>query len=114
MARHVETTLIDDLDGSNAERTVTLGLDGKDYEIDLSSANLARLTDTLGEFLGAARRAGRAASGKAASGGQSAGDREENARIREWARGNGFTIGDRGRIPTSLVESYRESAGQPA
>ena len=36
MAQKVQTLLIDDLDGGEAEATVRFGLDGTDYEIDLS------------------------------------------------------------------------------
>ena len=37
------TRLIDDLDGSKAERTVEFSWDGKSYAIDLSKRNLAAL-----------------------------------------------------------------------
>ena len=39
MAQKVEVHLEDDLDGGPADDTVTFALDGKDYEIDLSTAN---------------------------------------------------------------------------
>ena len=35
MAQKVQTLLIDDLDGGEAETTVRFGLDGTEYEIDL-------------------------------------------------------------------------------
>ncbi|MQA17302.1 MAG: hypothetical protein GEV09_25210, partial [Pseudonocardiaceae bacterium] len=32
------------------------------------------------------------------------------AQIREWARRNGWTISDRGRVPASIVAAYRQTA----
>ena len=40
-AQKIQTLFIDDLDGSEAEGTVRFGLDGADYEIDLSAKNAA-------------------------------------------------------------------------
>ena len=39
--------LIDDIDGSHADETVRLSLDGIDYEIDLSRQNAAALRAVL-------------------------------------------------------------------
>jgi hypothetical protein len=32
-----------------------------------------------------------------------------NAQLREWARENGHTVSDRGRIPAAVVSAYREA-----
>lgn len=61
MAQQTTVTLVDDLDGSKADKTVRFGLDHKDYEIDLSGVNAERLYKELEPFLKAARRAGMAA-----------------------------------------------------
>ena len=37
--RQTIVSLVDDLDGSDADQTVTFGIDGRSYEIDLSAAN---------------------------------------------------------------------------
>ena len=47
MARKVQTLLIDDLDGGEAEATVRFGLDGAEYEIDLSAKNAKALRGAL-------------------------------------------------------------------
>ncbi len=39
MAQKVQVLLVDDLDGGEADETVTFALDGKTYEIDLTTAN---------------------------------------------------------------------------
>ena len=58
MAQRVKIILEDDLDGSTADETVTFGLDGVTYEIDLSAANAAKLRDDFASWVGHARRSG--------------------------------------------------------
>ena len=95
MAQRVNVVLIDDIDGSDAEETVSFALDGKDYAIDLNAKNAKKLRDALAPFVGHARREtggrrrGRAA-GAAAKG--------SAAEIREWARANGYDVPARGRV----------------
>lgn len=97
--------LVDDLDGTPANETLTFGLDGASYEIDLNSANAARLRDALAPFIGAGRRATRAVSvTKRPSGVKS--DPGQVAAIREWARKHGHRVGEKGRIPASVLEAY--------
>ena len=57
MAKVVSTAYVDDLDGSEASGPVDFSLDGKDYTIDLSDSNAARLRDALAVFVASARRA---------------------------------------------------------
>ena len=47
MAQQVNVKFVDDLDGSDAAATVSFGLDGTVYEIDLSDDNAAKLRDSL-------------------------------------------------------------------
>jgi hypothetical protein len=56
MARQVQLTFIDDVDGSVASETVTFGPGGRRYELDLSESNAAKLRDALAPFVAAARR----------------------------------------------------------
>ena len=110
MAQIQEIRLIDDLDGQEADETVEFGIDGKSYEIDLSSANAGKLRDALAEFVGSARRAGgRAKRAVAAAPVRRASvDREQNQAIREWARKRGMKVSDRGRIPAEVLEAYHK------
>jgi hypothetical protein len=104
MARKVQYLLVDDLDGGAAEETVSFALDGVSYEIDLSKKNAQGLRDALAKYVGSARRAGgRRGRGRGARGGSRASD---TAAIREWARGQGMKISDRGRIPADIIEKY--------
>ena len=111
MARQVITTLIDDLDGKKADRTVEFSLDGTSYTIDLSDANAGKLRKALDPFINAGTRVGRgtgrAQQRHAVSSGRPAGSRDENKAIREWAASNGHQISERGRIPQSVSDAYR-------
>ncbi|MEJ2861104.1 histone-like nucleoid-structuring protein Lsr2 [Actinomycetospora flava] len=122
MAQKVVVSLVDDLDQSEADETVEFGLDGATYEIDLSDANASALRDKLADYVAHARRSGgrRKSSASAAStataapasrrgGGRAAVDREQNQAIREWARKQGMTVSERGRIPSEVSEAYHKA-----
>lgn len=108
MAKKVVVQLVDDVDGSEAVETVTFGLDGVSYEIDLSEENAAALRSDLSKWVSAGtrtggRRAARSGSGSAPSG--------QSARIRAWAREQGIDVSDRGRIPAELRERFHRETG---
>lgn len=108
MAQKVNIVLVDDIDGSEATETVSFGLDGTSYEIDLNDANASALRDALAAYVGHARKVGSARRGRrtsaaaaaAAAGGPSA--RE----IRDWARSNGYDVPDRGRVSAEVREAF--------
>jgi predicted transcriptional regulator len=110
-----EVKYIDDLDGTEPATTISFGLDGKAYEIDLAEANTARLREALAPFLAAARKQPRAYSAPrsiaTAPKAKPSVDREQNDAIREWARKREFTVKDRGRIPAAVLEAYHAEAG---
>jgi hypothetical protein len=105
MAQRVEVVLIDDIDGGNADETVTFAVDGVTYEIDLSDENARKLRDDLATWTGHARRAGTAKSAprRRSSGG---GKRSDLGAVREWARANGHNVSDRGRISAEIQAAY--------
>ncbi len=104
MAQKIQIVLEDDLDGSKATETVTFGLDGTSYEIDLNDSNAAALRDALGGYIGHARKvtAGPRRGRKAATTPDGASARE----IREWARANGHEVPDRGRVSADVRAAY--------
>ncbi|OJF14615.1 histone-like nucleoid-structuring protein Lsr2 [Couchioplanes caeruleus] len=115
MARQVITTLIDDIDGKPADRTVEFSLDGTAYTIDLSEANAGKLRKALDPFINAGTRIGRSGSGRSAARTtpvRTAGSRDENRLIREWAAQHGHQISERGRIPQSVSSAYRAAHGR--
>src|SRR6266567_4668661 len=59
MARKVSVVTTDDLDGSPDAGTVSFGLDGVSYEIDLVPANRIRLADAVAPYIAAGRKVSR-------------------------------------------------------
>ncbi len=102
MAQRVNVILVDDLNGEDAAETVTFGLDGVNYEIDLSDDNAARLRSVLSTYVEAGRKVGgrRRKGQRGATGGTSASD------IRQWARENGWDVPERGRVAAEVREAY--------
>lgn len=105
MAQKVEVLLIDDLEGGAADETVQFALDGVTYEIDLSGNNAGKLRDALGPYVKKARKAGGRTRGR--RGGRGTASRERSAEIRAWAKSQGITVNERGRIPSWIVERYQ-------
>jgi hypothetical protein len=109
MAKQVITLLTDDLDGSEADRTVQFGLDGATYTIDLSEKNAGKLRKALDRYVNAGTRVGHGSidgQRRGGRGGPTRSERDQNKSIREWAAKNGYDVSDRGRIPASVVEAY--------
>lgn len=104
MARSVAVVVTDDLDGSPHAETVTFGLDGATYEIDLSVDNRARLERDFAPYIEAARRISR--SRNRSSQGRPSGPRIDRAAVRAWAKENGIQVSERGRISTQLMSQY--------
>lgn len=103
MAQKVNIILVDDIDGSDATETVSFGLDGTTYEIDLNEKNAAGLRDALSGYVGHARKVTSSRGRKknnATTSGPSA--RE----LRDWARSNGYEVSDRGRVPAEVREAF--------
>jgi hypothetical protein len=109
VAQKVQVILVDDIDGGEATETVSFGLDGTSYEIDLSTINAAALRDSLAQWVGSARKAGRTSARPASRGRSAATDREQTQAIRAWARKQGHKVNDRGRIPADIVAAYHSS-----
>jgi len=115
MARTVQVQLLDDIDGGRADETLTYGLDGTSYEIDVSAAHAEKLRASLAKFILKSRRLGRGrvrATARARGGAPARTDRAQNQAIRDWAKGKGLEVSDRGRIPASVVEQYEAEAGR--
>lgn len=110
MAQKHIVQLIDDLDQGTAAETVSFGIDGSQYEIDLSAKNASKLRDALADYVANARRATRAGRAYSAGGRRNGRptrtDREQTQAIREWARKNGHKVGEKGRIPATVLEAY--------
>jgi hypothetical protein len=120
VAQKTIVTLIDDLTGEEAEgiTTVEFALEGVTYEIDLADDNAAKLRDNLSRYVAAARKtSGRrpATRGSDRSAGRGAGNggaarsgynRDTLRAIREWAKQNGHSVSDRGRLPLNVLTAW--------
>ncbi len=116
MAQQVLTVLVDDLDESEASQTLTFGLDGVQYEIDLNDEHAEALREAFSVYVDAGRRVGgRSGAGRSGrSAGRSAsssGDKQNGAAVdtkavRAWAAENGHELKQRGRIPTKVIDAY--------
>lgn len=130
MATEVITKVVDDLARKaghrvEANQTVEFSFDGQSYSIDLTDSNAAALKAAVRPFVEAAAPVTKRATtkrattkpkddGAAAKGNAKATkpNQERTQAIREWAPRNGYTIGERGRIPSEVVAAW-EAAGSP-
>jgi hypothetical protein len=107
MAKKIQVLLVDDLDGSQAEESVSFGLDGSVYEIDLNSSHAAQLREALTPFLMAGRKAVAEKRPKGSNRGvRDTSGRARSAEIRAWAKSAGKPINERGRIPAAIVNEF--------
>lgn len=106
MAQKVQVILIDDIDGGEATETVRFGLDQFTYDIDLSDTHAAQLREALAPYVAGGRKAGNARGGPRRQAGSSRTNSTRLAKIREWAKANGYSIGDRGRVSKDIVDAY--------
>jgi len=110
MAQRVQVILVCDMHGDETPgtETVTFGVDGSSYEVDLCEQHAAELRDSFARYVGVARRAGGRASSRPSGSGRRRRSRGSGdaARIREWARSQGLAVPERGRIPADLAAKY--------
>ena len=107
MATKTSVILIDDLDGETpADTTVSFGLDGKSYEIDLSDDNAAEFRDALSKYVSAGRKSGSTSKARAPLRHTTTGSIDPAA-VRAWAKSQGIEVSPRGRIRSDVVEQFR-------
>jgi Lsr2 len=110
MAQKVNVLLIDDIDGSDAGETVSFGLDGTHYEIDLNSDHAQGLRGQLQRYVKAARKVTGSA-GRSARVRRATENDVRNKEIHSWAREQHLDVNDRGRIPAEIVAQYEAANG---
>lgn len=105
MAQKISVLLVDDIDGSDAAETVQFGLDGTQYEIDLSREHAGELRALAAPYVKSARKTASSGRGSARTR-NSAGNGTDPGKIRDWAKGRGIKVNDRGRVPADVVAQY--------
>lgn len=111
MAERIVRQLIDDLDGSEISddggERIEFSLRGVDYQIDLSTANIAKLDKALKPYVDAAAKVrGSRTRQVKSTGSNGASSKEHLAAVRAWARKNGHEVSDRGRIKAEILEAF--------
>jgi hypothetical protein len=102
--------MIDDLDGDQADETITFGVGGRAFEIDLSEANAARLREVFAPLVQAGRRRGSVRGAAVAASkprGSTTAGREQSQAVRDWARANGLEVADKGRISGDVLAKFQ-------
>jgi len=112
MAQRIQTLFVDDLDGSEADGTVGFGLDGTQYEIDLSAVHAGELRSALAPYAKAGRKVTGATRRPARNQGKAASNGFGTNEVRDWAKANGVEIKDRGRVPADVVAKFRAATGR--
>jgi len=118
MAKKVKTWLTDDKEAAaghdiEADQTVTFGIDGKNYEIDLSTKNATKLRNDIEQWqqyarlIGSARKSQITARPRAMTSIDDGMDAEQRKACREWLRNNGWPdLAARGRIPAEAMAAF--------
>lgn len=109
MAKETVVRLIDDLDGSVLETegtTVEFAIEGRTYEIDLSPDNLNGLRKALEPYVSAGRPVRTKAGAPMVRRSRASARTDRQTAVRDWARQNGYTVGERGRLPGDVLAAY--------
>lgn len=110
MARRQVTILVDDLTGNELRdgtgETVSFGLDGVEYELDVDRPAADELRSALAPFVAAARRV----TGRGSVSSHLVKTPAAPTAVRAWAAANGIEVSNRGRIPADVVARF-EAAG---
>jgi len=110
VAQKLQTFFIDDLDGSEAEGTVLFGLDGTQYEIDLSTSHAKELRTSLARYIDAGRRVTGSTRRAGQNGRKAPVNGISNTEVRAWAKTQGLEVKERGRIPADVIAQYQAAA----
>ncbi|MET0820624.1 MAG: Lsr2 family protein [Aeromicrobium sp.] len=111
MAKKTIEVITSDLSGEELEpgqgETIRFSIGGSDYSIDLTDAEADELRSTFDKYVKVASRASsrgtQSTSRKSSGSGRTP---EELAHIRAWAKENGHTVSERGRIKSEVLEAF--------
>jgi hypothetical protein len=112
VAQRVSVTYACDYDDKEIpdgqQRSITFGLDGQEYEIDLCAKHSEKFADMVGRYAEHARR-GTVKAGGTKRRRRTAANRQRSAEIRAWAKKTGIEVSDRGRIPAHVVAGFESN-----
>jgi hypothetical protein len=110
MAQRVDVRFVDDLDGGQADETVTFALDDTRYTIDLSARNAWRMRESLRKYIDAARTDTETRS-VTRSGTRTVCRTANTSDVRSWAKAHGYEVAERGRLANELISKFKDSRG---
>ncbi|MGD6750403.1 histone-like nucleoid-structuring protein Lsr2 [Streptomyces sp. BH105] len=106
MAQKIKVTLVDDLDGQEADETVKFSIDGKPFEIDLTRTNADKFRSMFKPYVANGRRL-KPGSRKPAT--TRTAVPADNTAVRAWAEANGHPVAKRGRVPAQVRAAYEKA-----
>jgi Spy/CpxP family protein refolding chaperone len=109
VARNVSIVVSDDIDGSAGAETVTFGINGVSYEIDLAEKNRAKFEKAFAPYIEHGRRVAR--SRRRTTSARAGGAQPDRAAVRAWARERGLRVSERGRISADVLRQYEAAEG---
>jgi nucleoid-associated protein Lsr2 len=104
--------IFDDLDGSELATTMVFAIDGQAWEVDLNAEHRAEFDAFMTRYIKAGRRVEQSPDRRTEprkKQGKHSQTQTESAAIRRWAPANGHVVGPKGRIPSSVVDAYRQA-----
>jgi hypothetical protein len=108
MSQEIQVSLICDMPphetDTPADRTVSIGIDGRHFELELCAKHELQLLQTFGRYTMAARRV--ASPGMRRHTIRTRQDRQFSREVRAWAQASGHQLPDRGRIPLDILRDY--------
>lgn len=117
MVQTYRVHLVDDLSKEEIPEgegeSIRFSIDGQNRIIDLSTKNADKMRKAIQPFLAASRpfesSQGKAygSSHRSKASVSSIGSAQERQQIREWAKGRGMRVSDRGRISEDIVEAWQ-------
>ena len=106
MGQRVQIQQFDDLTGQVRDdiESIKFGLDGKHYVIDLGPDTGEKFRALLAPYIDKAARDPEPHKKPAKSGGKKADPKL--ARVREWARAEGYEVSERGLVAKNIIDAY--------
>ena len=109
--RQIIETVTCDVCGETTQdpTNVTLGWGREQWELDLCPMHNAELSEQFDRWTANARRTsagGRGRGGRSSGGTGGTGSATDIAAVREWAKANGFKVGEKGRIASDVRAAY--------
>lgn len=115
MAQKVSIELVSDISGLPGDETVTFGLDGVNFEVDVTSKEGEQFREALAKYIAHARKVGTGRDGRKRAARKGADRDYDPAAVRAWAQSNPtkndegevINVPERGRIPALVLAAYK-------